>query len=83
MVSVKELEEALVVEELTDEEVEMAQEKVCYNAKRGVVAQQEVVVKEDQDEGKGEGGSESEEEEDKPVCQFSLLVKVKGKQPVK
>ena len=36
MASVKKLEGALVVEESTDKEAEMVQEKVCYDAKRGV-----------------------------------------------
>ena len=56
--SVIELEEALVVEESMDEEVEMAQEKVCYDVKMGQVVQQEVVVEEDHDEGEGKGGCE-------------------------
>ena len=44
--SLMELEEALVVEELTNEEVELVQEKVYYEAKRGQVACQKVVVME-------------------------------------
>ena len=77
----KELEGALVVVELMNKEMEMAQEKVHYDVKRGSVAWEEVVVEEDQDEGKGEGGSESEEEDDELVCWFGLLVKAKVKQP--
>ena len=38
VVSVKELEEVLAVEESTDEEAEMREEKVHYDAKRVVTA---------------------------------------------
>ena len=41
---VKELEEVLAVEELTDEEAEMRQEKVWYDAKRSQVARLKVVT---------------------------------------
>ena len=67
---------------MTDEEVEITQEKVCYDAKRGAVVQQEVAV-EDQDEGKSKGDEEEEEDEDKPVCLSGLSVKVKEKHPTK
>ena len=50
--SVKELEEVLAVEELTDEEAEMGKEKARYDAKRAVTARQEVVVEEDKDGGR-------------------------------
>ena len=79
MASVKELEEVLAVEELTDEEAEMREEKVHYDAKGVVTARQEVEEEEDKDGGKGEGESESDEEDDEPV----LSVKVQGKHPVK
>ena len=69
----KELEEALAAEESTDEEVEMAQEKVRYDVKRGVVTQQEVAVEEGQDEGKGKGDKEE------PMCLSGLSVKAKRK----
>ena len=82
-VLLKELEEALAEESLTDKDEEMAQEKVQYEAKRGVVVQLKVAVKEDEDEGKDEGRSKSEEEDNEPVCSFGLSVKVKGKCPMK
>ena len=84
--SVKELEEALAVEELTDEEAELAQEKVCYDAKRIQVAHQKVVIEGREEEGKDEGESKEEEEEedkDEPVCSFGLLAEAKGKHPTK
>ena len=71
--SVKELEEELAAEESTDEEVEMAQEKIHYDVKRGVVTQQEVAVEEGQDEGEGKG------DEEEPMCLSRLSVKAKGK----
>ena len=79
----KELEEALTVEELMDKVAEMVQEKVHYDAKMGQVVWQEVIVKEDHDEGEGEDGSKSEEEEDELVCHFGLLAKAQGKHPAK
>ena len=88
-VSVKELEEVLVAEELTDEETEMRQEKVRYDAKRAMMVKENVGmekgvgVEEEEDVGKGEGESESEEEEDEPMCGFGLLAKAQGKHPVK
>ena len=81
--SVKELEEALVVEEWMDKEAEMVQEKVRYDAKMGQTVQQEVIVKEDHDEGEGEGRSESEEDKDEPVRRFRLSAKAQGKCPAK
>ena len=81
--SVKELEEALVVEESTDEEMELRQEKVWYDVKRSQVACLKVVAKGEEEEDKDEGESGSEEEEDEPICHFRLLAKAKGKQPVK
>ena len=83
MVLVKELEEVLVVEESTDEEVEMRQEKARYNVKRAVMVSQNVVEEEDEDGGKGKGVEEEDEDEDEPVHSSKLLVKVKGKQPSK
>ena len=83
VVLVKELEEALVAEELTNEEAEMVQENVLYEAKRAVVVQQEVAVEEDQGEGEGEdksrGDEEGDEDEDKHVHSFRLSAKAKGK----
>ena len=76
---VKELEKALVVEELTDEEAEIMQEKALYEAKRAVAVQQEVAVQEDQGGGESGGDKEGDEEEDKPVYSSGLLAKVKGK----
>ena len=64
MASVKGLEEVLVAEELTDEEVEMREEKVHYNAKRGAATVRQKVVEEDEDGGDGKGESEGVEEED-------------------
>ena len=80
---IKELEEVLAVEELTNEEAEMREEKVCYNAKRVVTARQEVVEKEDKDGGEGEGESKSDEEDDEPIHGPVLSVKAQGKRPVK
>ena len=79
--SVKELEEVLAAEELTDEEAEMGEEKVRYDAKRVVMARQEVV--EDKDGGKGEDESELDEEDDEPVCGPVLSAKAQGKRPAK
>ena len=79
--SVKELEEVLAVEELTDEEVEMREEKVRYDVKRVVTARQEVV--EDKDGGESKDESESDEEEDEPVRGPVLLAKAQGKHPAK
>ena len=64
-VSVKELEEVLVAEESTDEEAEMREEKVRYDAKRVVTVRQKVV--EDKDGGEGDDESESDEEDDEPI----------------
>ena len=83
--SVKELEEVLVAEESTDDEVEMRKEKERYNTRRGVMTQQEVVVEECRDEGEGEGEDEEDEEEDEdedePMHLSGLSVKAKGKHP--
>ena len=81
--SVKELEEALAAEELTDEEVEMGKEKVRYDAKRAMSVRQEVVVEEDKAGSKGEGESESDEEDDEPVRGPVLSAKAQGKRPAK
>ena len=83
MVSVKELEEVLAAEELTDDEVEMMKEKECYDAKKVVMSRREAVEEEDKDRGKGDGESESDEEDDKPVCGPGLSVKAQGKRPAK
>ena len=83
MALVKELEEVLAVEESTDEEAEMREEKVHYDAKRVVTARQEVMEEEDKDGGKGEGESESDKEDDEPVRGPVLLAKVQGKHPAK
>ena len=79
-VSVKELEEVLAVEESTDEEAEMREEKVHYDAKRVVTSRQEVV---EEDGGEGEGESELDEEEDEPVHGPVLSAKAQGKRPAK
>ena len=80
--SVKGLEKVLTAEESTDE-AEMREEKVCYNAKRGVVTQQEVIVEGHKDEGEGKGErkgvKEEDEDEDEPVCSSGLSAKAKGK----
>ena len=87
--SVKELEEVLVVEESMDEETEMRQEKVRYNVKRVMTVKENVGmekgigVEEEKDMGLGEGESELEEKEDEPIHGFGLLVKARGKHPVK
>ena len=73
--SLMELEEVLVVEELTGEEVELMQEKVHYKVKRGQVVCQKVAVEEGEDEGEDEGRSDSEEEDNEPWT----LGKGKGK----
>ena len=87
MESVKELEEVLAAEELMDEEAEMRKEKERYDARRGVMTQQEVIVEEHRDEGEGEGEEEEDKEEDEdkdePMCSSRHSVKVKGKHPVK
>ena len=79
--SVKELEEVLAAEELTDKEAEMREEKVHYDAKRVVTVRQEVV--EDKDGGEGEDESESDEEDDEPVRGPVLSAKAQGKRPAK
>ena len=83
--SVKELDEVLVAEESTDEEVEMREEKVRYDVKRGVVTLRQKVVEEDEDGGDGESKSkgleEEDEDKDEPVHSSGLSVKVKGKCP--
>ena len=80
---VKELEEVLAAEESMDEEAEMREEKVHYNAKRGVATQQEVIIEGHKDEGEGDGESEGveeeDEDEDEPVHSSGLSVKAKGK----
>ena len=88
MALVKELEEMLVAEESMDEEVEMREEKVHYNVKRGAVTvRQKVHVEEDEDGGKGKSESqgvkeeEEDEDEDEPMCSSGLSVKAKGKRP--
>ena len=81
--SVKELEEVLAAEELMDKETEMRQEKVRYDAKRAMMAKENMGVEEEEDMGKGEGESESDEEEDEPVHGPGLSAKVQGKHPVK
>ena len=79
--SVKDLEEVLAAEELTDEEVEMRDEKLHNDAKRVMMARQEVVEEEDKDGGKGE--SESDEEDDEPAHGPGLSAKAQGKRPAK
>ena len=85
--SVMELEEVLAAEELTDEEVELGKEKARYDARRGAITRQEVIVKEHRDESEGEGEDEEDEEEDEdedePVHLSRLSAKVKGKCPAK
>ena len=85
--SVKELEEVLAAEESTDEEAEMRDEKLHYNAKRVVTVRQEVVEEEDKDGGEGKSEDEEDEEEDEdedePVRSSGLSAKAKGKRLVK
>ena len=81
--SVKELEEVLAVEESTDEEAEMRDEKSCYDAKRVVMARQEVMEEEDKDGGEGGSKSESDEEDNEPIGGLVLSVKAQGKHPAK
>ena len=80
--SVKELEEVLAAEELTDEEVEIGKEKVWYDAKRVMTVRQEV-VEDDKDGGEGEGESKLDEEDDEPIRGPGLSAKVQGKRPAK
>ena len=84
--SVKELEEVLAAEESTDEEAEMRDEKLRYDAKRVVTARQEV-VEEDKDGDEGESEDEEDEhedeDEDEPVRSSGLSAKAKGKRPAK
>ena len=86
---VKELEEVLAAEELTDEEAELGKEKVRYNARRGAMTRQEVVIEERRDEGESEGegkdeeDEEDDEDEDEPVCSSRLSAKAKGKRLAK
>ena len=75
MVSVKELEQVLAVEESMEEEAEMRKEKAHYDAKRAVTVRQKVAGEENEDGGEGEGMSQSEEEEDEPICGFRLSAK--------
>ena len=81
--SVKELEEVLAEETLTDKDKEMVWEKARYEVKRAMTVRQKVVEEENEDGGEGEGEGKLEEEEDKPVCWFGLLVKAQGKHPAK
>ena len=83
MTSVKELEEVVAVEELTDKEVEMGKEKARYDVKRVMMARKEVVVEEDKDGGEGEEESESDEEDDEPIHGPVLLVEAQGQCPAK
>ena len=85
-VSVKELEEVLVVEESTDEEAEMRDEKLRYDAKCVVTMRQEVVEEDkdgDEDESEEEEDEEEDEDEDEPVRSSGLSAKAKGKRPAK
>ena len=81
--SVKELEEVLVAEESTDEEVEMRKEKAQYDAKRVVTVREKVVEDGDEDGGKGEGDGKLDEEDDEPIRGPGLSAKAQGKRPVK
>ena len=85
--SVKELEEVLAVEESTDEEVELGKVKARYDARRGSMTQQEVIVEERKDESEGKSEDEEDEEEDEdedePVRSSGLSAKAKGKRPAK
>ena len=87
VVSVKELEEVLAVEESTDEEAELGKEKARYDVRRGPTTRQEVIVEECRDEGEGKGEDEEDEEEDEdedePVRSSGLSAKAKGKHPAK
>ena len=84
---VKELEDVLAAEELTDDEAEMRKEKERYDARRGAGIRQEFAVKERRDEGESEGEDEEDEEEDEdedePVRSSGLSTKVKGKRLAK
>ena len=73
----------LAAVESTDEEVEMRDEKLHYDAKRVMTARQEVMEEEDKDGGEGESESKSDEDDDKPVCGPGLLAKAQGKRPAK
>ena len=84
--SVRELEEVLAAEESTDEEAELRDEKSRYDAKRVVMARQEVVEEDkdgDEGESKDEEDEEEDEDEDEPVHSSGLSVKAKGKRPAK
>ena len=80
---VKELEEVLVAEESTDEEVEMRKEKARYDVKRAMTSRREVVEEEDTDGGESDGESESDEEDDEPIRGPGLSAKAQGKRPAK
>ena len=75
------------LEESTDEEVEMREEKVHYDVKRGMATWREVVVEGQKDEGEGKeeskGVKEEDKDEDEPMRLSRLSVKAKGKQPAK
>ena len=64
--SVKELEEELAVEELTDDEVEMKEEKAWYDAKRALMVKENVGMKtgvgveEEEDAGESERARENQ-----------------------
>ena len=87
MASVKELEEVLAAEELTDKEAELWKEKARYDARRGATTRQEVIAEECRAAGEGEGEDEEDEEEDEdedePVRLSGLSVKAKGKRLAK
>ena len=83
-VSVKELEEVLVVEESTDDEAEMRKEKERYDAKRVMTLRREVVEEEeDKDGGEGDGESKLDDDDDEPIRGPGLSEKAQGKHPVK
>ena len=82
MALVKELEEVLAVAESMDEEAELWKEKVRYDARRGMMTRQEVVVEERRDESKGED-KEEDEDKDEPVRSSGLSAKAKGKRLAK
>ena len=71
------------LEELTDEEVEMREEKVRYDVKRSAATVRQKVVEEDEGGGNGEGESkgveEEDEDKDEPVRSSRLSTKAKGK----